>query len=67
MTISGGKITGTPASWPFLQTGQTLIKETLSPLGDNLPRQIQTFPDLFVPKALGGKEDNFGTHDISVR
>jgi hypothetical protein len=46
--ISGGKNAGSPPPWPFLETGQTLLKEALSPFGDDLPWQIKSLTDFLV-------------------
>jgi len=66
-TISGGKSGGSAPPWPFLQAGQALVEESLSPLGDDLPRQIQLLADLFVCEARGSEQDNLGSHDITIR
>jgi hypothetical protein len=66
MTISGGKTGGASAPWPFLQAGQALFKESFAPLRDNLPWQIKPLADLLVRQSLGGKEDDLGTHDITI-
>jgi hypothetical protein len=67
MTISGGKTTRASASWPSLETGQTLLKEALAPFRHNLPRQVEAAPDILVGEAIGSKEDNLGSHNIAIR
>jgi len=52
--------------WPFLQAGQALFKESFAPLRDNLPWHIKSLADLLVLQSLGGKEDDLGTHDITI-
>jgi len=64
--ISGGKSAGPPAPWHFLETGQTLVKETLSPFGDNLPGDIELLADLLVRHPLSGQEDDLGADDITI-
>jgi len=67
MTISGGKSAGSAAPWPFLKPGQAFLKEAFSPLGDDLPWQVEALSDLLVGEALCGKEDDLGAHDFAIR
>jgi hypothetical protein len=67
MTISGGKSAGPAAPWPFLKSGQAFLEEAFSPLRDDLPWQVEAFSDLLVGEAIGGEEDDFGAHDITIR
>jgi hypothetical protein len=48
ITTLGGKKTRSAAPWTILETGQAFIKEPFSPFADNLPRQIETFTNLFI-------------------
>jgi hypothetical protein len=50
-----------------LQAGQALVEEALTPLRYDLSWQVQALADLLVGQALGGEENNFGPHDISIR
>jgi hypothetical protein len=67
MTSSGGKNVGPPAPGLIVQPLQALLEETFAPFGDNLPGQVQTLPDRFVFETLGGKEDNLGANNITIR
>ena len=67
MTISGGKKTRASASWPSLESGQSLLKKAFAPFRYNLPREVETAPDILVGAAIGSKEDNLGSYDITIR
>jgi hypothetical protein len=43
-----------------------LVKEALSPFGADLSWQIKPLANLLVGKPLGGKEDDLGSHDITI-
>jgi hypothetical protein len=66
-TTLGGKAGCPPASWFFLEAGQSLVEEAFAPLTDDLARGIQASRDHIVGEPLGCKEDQLGADDISIR
>jgi hypothetical protein len=67
MTTLGGKTTRSPASWTILQTGQAHIKETFSPLTNDLSWHFEAFTDLFVFHAFSSEQNGLGADDFKIR
>ena len=66
-TTLGGKAGCAPASWLFVQAGQTLGEEPLPPFADDLALEAETRGNDVVPKTVSGHEDDLGPNDVSVR
>jgi hypothetical protein len=66
-TTLGGKAGWTPASRRFLEAGQTVLKEALSPLADDLTREVETRGDDIVSEAGRSQENDFRADDVSIR
>jgi hypothetical protein len=67
ITTPGGKASRSAVSRLFLQAGQTLFEEALTPLADDLAGRVQTRRDLVVGQTVGGIQDNPGSHHITIR
>jgi hypothetical protein len=66
MTL-GGKAGWAPATWLSLKAAEPMAVKALTPLGDDLPRQIDPRRDRVIPKSLSRKEDNLGPDNITIR
>jgi len=44
-----------------------LLEKALAPLGDDLEGVVEATGDLLVFQALGGHEDDLGSHHVSIR
>src|SRR2546425_4275842 len=65
-TTLGGKAGRSPAPRQFLEARQPMPPETLSPLADDLARQIETCGDDVIGHALGGEQHQLRTDDVSI-
>jgi hypothetical protein len=63
----GGKNRRSSVAGKFLEAGQPLLEETLSPQRDHLPAGIKAPGDLVVAKSLGCQQDDPGSDHISIR
>ena len=66
-TTLGGKAGRAPAARPLLQAAQALLKESFTPLADNLTGRIEPRRDLVVAQSLSGVERDLGSDDIAIR
>jgi len=66
-TTSGGKNGRAPASWFRLQTGQSLLEESLAPLADDLARDRKAGRNLVIALALSGQQNHLGAEDGIIR
>jgi hypothetical protein len=51
----------------FLQTGEPLEIEALTPFADDLPRHVETGGDAFVAKPMTRQKHDFSPHDVTIR
>jgi hypothetical protein len=65
--LSGGKRARSPAPGLILKAVQAFMKETFSPLRDDLARRIQSFCDLLVLHAASGHENDLGANNLAIR
>src|ERR1700730_11564318 len=63
----GGKNRRSSVAGKFLEAGQPLLEEALSPQRDHLPAGIKAPGDLVVAKSLGCQQDDPGSDHISIR
>jgi hypothetical protein len=57
----------TASSGSLLQAVETVFKESLAPLADNLGGGVQTNSDVLVLQASGRQEDDLGPDDFTIR
>jgi len=50
-----------------MEAGKALLEKSLAPFRNDLTRQFQAFANLMVPKTRCGKENNFGSDNITIR
>jgi hypothetical protein len=62
----GGKAGWAPATWLSLKAAEPVAIKALTPLGDDLPRQIDSSRDRVISKPLGRKEDNLCSDDVEI-
>jgi len=67
ITTSGGKGGRTPVPGVVMEAGKALLEKSLAPFRNDLTRQFQAFANLMVPKTRCGKENNFGSDNITIR
>jgi len=65
--ILGGKAGWTPASWKFVETGETLIVKTPAPLADNLTWCVEMFRNAGVPETLTRQQHDLRADNITIR
>ena len=65
--LSGGKRARSPAPGLVLKAVQAFMKETSSPLRDDLARRIQSFCDLLVLHAGSSQENDLGANNFTIR
>jgi hypothetical protein len=66
-TMAGGKIGGATSAGSVLQSRKTFIEETFAPLAYLGSRELESFGDVFILPSIGSQQDEFGSHDISIR
>jgi hypothetical protein len=66
-TTLGRKAGCPPASRLFLKAGQSICKEPVAPLTDDLARRIKTAGDDLVAEPLGGEQDDLRADNVSIR
>jgi hypothetical protein len=66
-TTLGGKAGWTPAARLLIEAREAVLKETMTPLADNLAGRIQARADLVIAEAAGREEHDLGTNDIPIR
>lgn len=66
LTLGGKNRRSAPAR-EFLQPGQAVLEEALTPLTDHLPPHEEAVGDLVVAQAFGRHEDDPSAHHIPIR
>jgi len=66
-TTLGGKAGWAPAARLSLEAAQAVAIKALTPLGDDLPRQVDPRRDRIIPESLSREEDNLGSDDFTIR
>lgn len=67
MMISGGKSSGATRAIEVLQSGQALLKETLTPFTDDIPADMQVLSDLVIGESLGSEQDHLSSLNLKIR
>jgi hypothetical protein len=65
MTLRG-KARRSPAAGVFVEAGQSLSVEALSPLAHDLPRRVETSGNDIICKALAGKQDDLRPDNVAI-
>jgi hypothetical protein len=66
-TTSGGKSRGASPPRPLFEAGEAFLEEALAPFAHDLAGQAEAFSNFLVFHSFGRQEDDFRTHDISIR
>jgi len=67
MISSGGKTGRAPRTWKVFQACEAFLKESLAPFADDLSWERNLSGDLVVVEPPGGHQDDFGSHDLTIR
>ena len=66
-TTLGGKAGWAPAARFLLESGEAVLKETVTPFADDLSWRVQARADFIVTETGGREEHDLGADDISIR
>ena len=66
-TTPGGKAGWAPATRPFFQPGKSFQEESLAPLADDLPRNVEPLGYLVVTESFGSIQRYLGPNDVAIR
>jgi hypothetical protein len=66
-TTLGGKAGRSPAARLFVESGEAVLEEAMSPLADDLSGRVQPRADGVVAEAECGKKHDLGPDDVTIR